>query len=222
MGKVFVTGDAGNLYQIDPTQPAGAVTTLSSVLGNLPVGIAYDGMRIWTANSGTPGSVSIVTLNPTTVTNVTTGFNSPAGVLYDGANVWVTDAGDNSIKKLDSAGVVLLSVPVGANPLFPAFDGTNIWVPNFNGNSVTVVRANTGVVIATFTGLHQPAAAAFDGERVLVTNNGDGSTSLWRASDLTPIGTFSTGAGSQPYGACSDGLNFWIAFNINTGKLARF
>jgi hypothetical protein len=42
MGKVFVTGgrDTGNLYQIDPTQGAGAVTTLSSGLGEGPRGIA--------------------------------------------------------------------------------------------------------------------------------------------------------------------------------------
>lgn len=36
MGKVFITGSPGNLYQIDPTQPAGAVTTLTSSLGNNP------------------------------------------------------------------------------------------------------------------------------------------------------------------------------------------
>lgn len=82
IGKVFVTGNVspGKLYQIDPTQPAGAVTTLSSSLGNFPQGIAYDGQKIWTANEG---SVSIITLNPTAVTNVSTGFTSPQGVIYD-------------------------------------------------------------------------------------------------------------------------------------------
>ena len=32
------------------------------------------------------------------------------------------------------------------------FDGTNIWTPNSDDNSVSVVRASTGVVIATLTG----------------------------------------------------------------------
>lgn len=228
MGKVFVTGrtNPGSLYQIDPTQAAGSVTVLTSGLGNGPQGIAYDGQRIWTANQGAPGSISIVTLNPLSVTTVVTGFGQPAGMVYDGANIWVTEQTDNSLKKLDSSGAIILSVPVGSFPAFPVFDGTNIWVPNTGSSSMSVVRATgalTGNVIATLTGngLNAPLQAAFDGERILVTNGGGNSVSLWRASDLTLIGTFSTGASSFPYGACSDGLNFWITLR-DIGKLARF
>jgi hypothetical protein len=43
--------------------------------------------------------------------------------------------------------------------------------------------------------------------------------SLWKAADLTPIGSFSTS--TEPFGACSDGINFWIILNI-TNQLARF
>jgi DNA-binding beta-propeller fold protein YncE len=132
----------------------------------------------------------------------------------------------DKLRKLDSSGGIMLSVDVGSFPLFPAFDGTNIWVPNFNSNSVSVVRATggfAGTVLATLSGngLNAPLAAAFDGERILVTNFNGNSVSLWKASDFTPIGTFLTGGISNPYGACSDGLNFWITLS-NTGKLARF
>jgi len=229
MGKVFITGygSPGKLYQIDPAQPAGTVTTLTSNLGNNPGGIAFDGQRIWTANAGdfsSASSVSIVTLNPMSVTTVTTGFTTPMGILYDGANIWVANYGDGSMKKLDSSGNILLSVNVGCCPEFPAFDGTNIWVPGVL-STVTVVRATgalAGTVLATLTGngVNGPIQAAFDGERILVTNgfgkNG-GSISLWKASDLTPIGTFLIG--SRPRGACSDGVNFWFTLH---DKLARF
>jgi hypothetical protein len=228
MGRVFVTGvtTPGNLYQIDPSQPAGAVTTLSSALGNTPTAIAYDGQRIWTANIS--GSVSIITLNPTSVTNVTTGFTSVRGIIYDGANIWVTDDISGSVdklRKLDSSGNILQSFDVQDSPRFPVFDGTNIWVPNNGFSSVSVVRATggfAGTVLATLSGngLNGPVQAAFDGERVLVTNSG-GSVSLFKASDLTRIGTFSTGGGTQTEGVCSDGLNFWITLR-GTGKLARF
>jgi hypothetical protein len=229
MGKVFVTGQTnpGKLYQIDPTQAAGPVTTVSSSLGVNPLGIAYDGQRIWTANQGSPGSVSIITLNPFNVTTVTTGFSGCFGIIYDGANIWVTDAGDGKLKKLDSSGNILMSVSVGSGPLYPAFDGTNIWVPNHNSNTVSVVRASgafEGTVLATLTGngMNGVQEAAFDGERILVTNNDGNSVSLWKASDLTPIGNFSTGAASfGAFGACSDGLNFWITL-FSTNKLARF
>ena len=66
--------------------------------------------------------------------------------------------------------------------------------------------------------LNSPYTTAFDGERILVTNTG-GSVSLWKAASLTPIGSFP--AVGLPFGACSDGLNFWITLN-NANKLARF
>jgi hypothetical protein len=78
-------------------------------------------------------------------------------------------------------------------------------------------------VLATLTGngLEQPITAAFDGERILVTNRFANRISLWKAADLTPLGFVSTGNGTQPTGAGSDGLNFWITLQ-GTNKLARF
>src|SRR5689334_11314540 len=66
----------------------GVVTTITT-LGASPRGIAFDGSRIWTANSSS--SVSIVSLNPVTVTTVRKGFSSPDAILYDGAHIWATD-----------------------------------------------------------------------------------------------------------------------------------
>jgi hypothetical protein len=231
MGKVFVTGasNPGRLFQIDPTGPPGAVTTLTSALGTNPEGIAYDGEHIWIANGGTgpgTGSVSRVSLNPLLVTTVTTGFSSVFGILYDGANIWVTDSGDAKIKKLDSNGMILQSVSIGSCGGIPSFDGTNIWVPQSCLNAVRVIRAggsSAGTVLAVLSGngLNQPHQAAFDGERILVTNEFGDSVSLWKASDLTPIGTFPTGDLTAPTGVCSDGLNFWITLR-DVDKLARF
>ena len=223
-GLIFVTGNTspGKLYQIDPTQPAGVVATVTSSLGGGTGGISFDGARIWTANSS-PGSVSIVTLNPLSVTTVTAGFTLPRGILYDGANIWVTDNGTlpGKIFKLDSNGTIIQTVTMGDAPGFPVFDGTNIWVPD--SNAVRVVRASTGAVLATLTGngLSDLTAAAFDGERILVTNPSGNSVSLWKAADLSPLGPVSIGANTGPIGACSDGLNFWITLQF-AGKLARF
>lgn len=227
IGRVFVTGTGspGHLYSLDPTSAGTTVTTVPVAVGN-PLGIAFDGQRIWTANQGA-GSVSIVTL-PSTVTTVSTGFTNLSGIVYDGTNMWVTDSAGaaDKLRQLNSSGAILQSVDVGDDPRFPAFDGTNIWVPNQSSNTVTVVRATgslAGTVLATLSmnGLNGPWATAFDGERILIANISGSSVSLWKASDLTPIGTFSTGASSSPQGACSDGLNFWISLT-GTNKLARF
>jgi hypothetical protein len=231
MGRIFVTGalSPGRLYMIDPTQPAGTVTTITSALDNGARGIAFDGSRIWTANSG--GSVSIVSLNPTTVTTVSTGFNQLYGCLYDGSNIWVTDFAANTLHKLNADGSIAQTINVGASPRTPVFDGTNIWVPNVNSSSVTVVRAKdaggnplaSAFVLATLTGngMNSPSTVAFDGERILVTGVFNNTVSLWKAADLTPLGFFPTGSNTFPSGACSDGLNFWITLNAQD-KLARF
>jgi hypothetical protein len=227
MGKIFITGrtNPGRLYMIDPTQPAGAVTTVSSNLGKAPLSIAFDGSRLWTANDD---SVSIVSLTPTTVHTVSIGFGNLHGILYDGSNMWVTDTSDNTIKKLQAGAQIVQTITVGTFPRYPVFDGTNIWVPNSASGSVTVVRVRdtagnalaNAFVLATLTGngLGGSATVAFDGERILVTNGAGNSVSLWKAVDLTPLGSFPTG--SSPNGACSDGINFW--FTLSPDKLARF
>ncbi|HKF43151.1 MAG TPA: S-layer homology domain-containing protein [Thermoanaerobaculia bacterium] len=227
MGRIIVGGNTapnGSLYQIDPSQTAGAVTTVASNLGSQPIGITFDGSRIWTANS-VGNSVSIVTPTstaPWTVTTVTTGFSSPNGILYDGANIWVTDEIANALFKLNSSGAILQTVTVGVNPFHSVFDGGNIWVPN-SSDSVSVVRVSTGAILQTLTGngLNGPKTAAFDGQRVLITNTVGASVSLWKAADLTPIGVFSTGTGNSPFGAASDGVNFWITLE-GAAQLARF
>jgi hypothetical protein len=224
MGKVFITGNIspnGRLYMIDPTAAPGAVTTVASNLGASSTGIGFDGSKIWTANNG---SLSIVTPSSAFTWSITTvgGFSRLNGLVFDGTNMWVTET-TSSIKKLDSNGNVIQTVTLDAHPQHPTFDGKNIWVPCDPVSNVRVVRASTGEVLARLNanGLDSPRAAAFDGQRILVTNNSGDSVSLWKASDFTAIGAFSTGAGTIPLGACSDGQFFWIGLQ-GTDQLARF
>jgi hypothetical protein len=230
MGRVLTVSIPGNLYTIDPSQPpASGATLVASNLGGTPFGIAFDGTHVWSANLGTgtigSGSISIATPSPTipwSTTTVTVGFSNPRAVLFDGSNVWAVEF-QGPILKLDSSGVVLQTVTVGADPVEPVFDGANIWVPNSANNSVSVVKASSGAVLQTLTGngLNVPTQATFDGERILVTDLAGNSVSLWKAADLSPLGSFLTGLNTNPIAACSDGINFWVALN-NTGQLARF
>jgi hypothetical protein len=49
----------------------------------------------------------------------------------------------------------------------------------------------------------------------------DNRVSLWKAANLTPLGFVDTGADTNPFGVCSDGVNFWVGF-FGSGQLARF
>jgi hypothetical protein len=225
MGRVFAPSreDPGKLYRIDPSQSAGVVTTVTSNLATRPGGgIAFDGARIWIASDVALSIVTPGATIPWTVTIVTGGFNNPEGILYDGANIWLVDQNPGNLLKLNANGAVLQTITVGSSPSSPGFDGSNIWVPSTDDASVTVVRASNGAVLATLTGngLSNPRSVAFDGQRILVANLAN-SVSLWKAADLTTIGSFSTGIDSNPYSACSDGVNFWIAFS-GSAQLARF
>ena len=202
------------------------MTLVATNLGVGPIGLAFDGSRIWTANNGNggAGSVSIVTPGatiPWTVTTVTAGFVKPFGAVFDGDNVWITDSVAGTLLKLDAAGAVLQTVTVGPNPTLPVFDGSNLWVP-VNAATFPVVRASTGAVIGNppNSSLAPPLAAAFDGQRIMITGT-NGMVGLWKAADLTSLGVFSTGVGTLAYGVASDGVNFWVALN-GVGRLARF
>jgi hypothetical protein len=229
-GKVFVADNTspGSLYLIDPTLAPGALTLATGALGNAPSGLAFDGVHLWTANNG--GSVSIITPQASTpypVTTVTTGFTTPIGIVYDGAHIWVTDfivAG--KLFKLDGSGAIIQTVSVGTTPAVPVFDGANIWVPNYSDNSITVVQASTGNVVATITAdannhLSGPDSASFDGERILVSNQSGSTVTVFKAADLSFIANVPLGPSTNPQGACSDGINFWVPLE-GTGSLLRF
>ncbi|HKA37483.1 MAG TPA: hypothetical protein VKH43_11735 [Thermoanaerobaculia bacterium] len=158
---------------------------------------------------------------PWTVTTVTAGFSGPEAAVFDGSNVWALDALDATLKKLDAEGAILQTVTVGVETNSAIYDGLSIWVAS--DSSITVIRASTGAVLATLTGngLNGGFQGAFDGTRYLVTNQTGNSVSLWKAADLTPLGSFPMPASSVPFGACSDGLDFWVVLRT-ANKLARF
>jgi hypothetical protein len=219
MGRIFVSGGGGALFMIDPAQSPNPQQPVAE-LGGTALELAFDGDKIWSANS--TGSVSIVTPGSWDIATKTEGFNYTYGVVFDGHSIWVTDAGDSVIRKLDASGAILQNVAVGEAPAFPVFDGRNLWVPNQSGDSITVVRAADGVVIATLTGngLNRPLQAAFDGRRILVTNH-SGGLSLFDASTLEPITHTGTAGLGLPVGVCNDGTDFWVAFAASA-KIARF
>ena len=225
MGRVFVLSFSSHLYMIDPTQTAGAVTTLSSAVGGFD--LAFDGSKFWVTTGS--NNVLMVTPGSWSVTPVPTGYSGTQtnGILFDGSNLWVTDQGVNKLFKLDSTGTTVAYANVGAGPQYPAFDGHNIWVPNYSVNSLTVVRASDATVLKTFSaangnqnGLNLPHVAAFDGQRVLVSN-ASGGLSLFKATDLSIIANPPTPGVDAPFGVCSDGVNFWVSF-FQSGAIGRF
>jgi hypothetical protein len=230
MGRVLVLGtsfEEAPLYAIDPTQPAGVMTAVA-IPGHGPQSMAFDGARVFVSNNGGIAHIpSIAIIAPTaappwSVTTVTNPIHSLLGTLiFDGTNILLLNG--TELLRLASDGSVLQATSVLSSLGFgSAFDGENLWTLNSTDDEITIVRASTGIIVATLTGngLNHPEVAAFDGQRILITNTFGDSVSLWKAADLTPLGSVSTGAGSQPSAACSDGITFWIGLSPNL--LGRF
>ena len=226
MGRVFTTRgftNPGGLYMLDPRQPVGPVTVVSHSVGNQPIAIAFDGSRIWTANLG--GSISIITPTqnlPWQVETISNGFGVPYGILFDGIDIWVAD-NDGWFLRLVRDGTITQRVRLGPTPRSPIFDGVKIWTPDISQSLLYVVDRTNGRIITKLkgNGLDQPTGATFDGERILVTNQNGNSVSLWNASSLAPLGSYSTGTGSAPFHACSDGIGFWVSLS-GVNKIGRF
>lgn len=176
--------------------------------GTAATWLAYDGVRLWFANSVN----DTVTVSPPGrfgATTFTVGKN-PQGIAFDGFSIWVANSGSNTVTKLGSNyGTVQGTFPVGTTPTGVAFDGANIWVANSGSNNVTKLRAVDGAVLGTFSVGTAPIGVAFDGANVWVTNSGSNNVTKLRASDGTVLGTFSVGA--NPYGIVYDGANIWVA-----------
>ena len=239
-GRVFVGAfpvpgggsPLGSLYIINPSQTAGNATLVATLPSN-QLALAFDGANIWSADAS---DVSIITLSPTApwpVSTITTGFQYPVGVVFDGSNVWVADDGPCALLKVDNSGAVLQTVSLGSAGCYlnqPVFDGSNLLVPN-RGVGLNVVRVSDGAVVKTISPSTDggPDRAAFDGERILVVSDGGGQDSppdlmLLRAADFSILREeiFSPFGGSAPGGGTTDGLNFWVLFDVNGPVLARY
>jgi hypothetical protein len=229
MGRIFVTGNAnpGILYMVDPAGPEGPATVVASDLGQQPLGLTFDGSRLWTANAG--HSVSIITPAATlpwpSVTVLMDGPHYPLAALFDGRDVWVAD-NLGMLLRMNPDGSIAQTVAIGTSGVFAlVFDGENIWVPMVADQSeVVVVRASTGQILRRLTGngIDAPVAVAFDGERILVTNRLQAtadSVSVWRAADLAPLGTVPLP--TDPGQVCSDGSAFFFTLP-SYYQLAKF
>lgn len=174
VGNVYVAGIADNT--IRKITPTGVVTTLAGTAGvsghadgtgkaasfNLPASVAIDSMgNLFVAESGnntirkiTPAGV-VTTLAGTAGkkgtangTGAAARFNHPMAVAIDSArNVYVADSGNNTIRKITSAGAV--TTLAGTAGMEGDSDGTGAAARFFQPNGVTTDSAGNIYVADT-------------------------------------------------------------------------
>lgn len=84
-------------------------------------------------------------------------------------------------------------------------------------HSVTKLRPNDGIVLATFSVGSYPLGVPFDGANIWVANSN--IITKLRAWDGAVLGTFAMG--SAPEGVAVDGTNIWVA-NAGSNTVSKF
>jgi len=138
-------------------------------VGKGPLGVAFDGANIWTANFSDNTVTKVRTTDGAVLGTYPVG-KLPNGVAFDGASVWVTNQQDGTVSRLQASdGTTLGTYPVGLTPHGIAFDGRLIWIAT-GGNTVSVLNAHNPTAVMTHTVGSYPDGVAFDGANIWVTN----------------------------------------------------
>jgi YVTN family beta-propeller protein len=106
---------------------------------------------------------------------------------------------------------MMQTITLPTTPLFCAADGENIWT--MYGNSVAQIRAATGFISGTWTGVTNGEAVLVTAGKVFVAGN-TSPGSLYVIDPTKPPGTATLAAsnlGNQPVGIATDGTYIWTA-----------
>jgi len=216
--RAYATNNIGTKYgdQIGFTTSL-SMTTYAGT-GKGPLGIAFDGINIWTANSG-GNSVTKIATDGAMATSPTTSDNSrPNDIAFDGKNMWSANFGNNSVAVISPTGVGTGAGTIygsGVNsiikPLRIAFDGINMWTVNQGQGNGNISKITTKGDVTTYFMPYSPIAIAFDGTNMW-TAGANVLSNTFFISKVTPSGvpTTYTSTGFTPTDLAFDGANMWI------------
>lgn len=78
------------------------------------------------------------------------GWNSRGVVVTSDDDVWIANSASNTVTRLTNAGVVVATIPVGAQPTGVAVDGAGkVWVTNYDSHDVMRIDPATNTVDLT-------------------------------------------------------------------------
>jgi sugar lactone lactonase YvrE len=187
------TGEASEVT-IDP----GTQTSLGSLSGTTPAGVAIDGAGNAYVSDSAGGQVLEIAAGTQTRTTVISGLNAPKGLAIDGGgNLYIANSGSGQVVVVPSEQGTLNAADqytVGSALVAPygvAVDGAgDVYIADYAAGQIVEVAAN-GTQSAPVTGLTSPAAVAVDGEGDLVVAYDSNLVSYYppRNQTGTPVGS---------------------------------
>ena len=204
-GSVWVTlPDEGAVVEID----AETMTIIDTVsVGADPVGIALGADSIWVANGGSSTVSRISPARNNEVVDEIEVPGAPAAIAVNGEGVWVADSLGDTVTPIDpETGEVLVSVPVGDQPVDLADDGGELWVANAASGSVSRVLGRDEVQPVDVG--EGPQAVAVGPDGIYVANFLDGTVSR---IDPDTASTDTIRVGESPTDLAFGGGSVWVS-----------
>jgi hypothetical protein len=126
----------GSVVRIDPaTGTAGTPVPV----GDTPLRLAADGTTLWVSVFGAEHLVAVDIRTSKVIHDVATP-GGPEGVAVGFGAIWLVRQEAATLTRLDRAGKVLGTTPLGATPRLVAIGATHVWVANFGDGTLTRVR----------------------------------------------------------------------------------
>jgi len=178
-------------------------------VGREPYGLAFDGQRVWVANSAddTVQAINLATGQAGPAISVGHG---PYALVFDGENIWVANNRDDTVQSFNpNTGVVSPPISVGDGPIELAFDGQQLWVTNNSAGTVQAIDIQTRQIVATVEVNNEPQDILFAWGLVWVTNYQDDTVQAIDPMTYKVTATIETDA--APGALAFDGRLIWVA-----------
>jgi len=188
---------------------ADVISSVITVDGTHPYGIAAIGSNVYTANY-TNGSVTVInTLNNNSTSTIPVG-KGPVSFAVLGSKLFVSDFSSSSVSVIDTAnGNTVTNVGVGASPYQAAILGSKVYVPNSGASTVSIIDTANGNATSTITVGTHPYFALAVGSIVYTANFGSSTVSAIDTSNNNAVTSISVGA--NPEWLASLGTKIYVA-----------
>jgi YVTN family beta-propeller protein len=237
--SAFVPSSTTAFISNENTTPSISVLQGTSVVGTIPMfgtddnfnALSPDGTRLaqtvnhWTSGTFDVGALQVIdvkSLSGVAFAHITSGVGQDlVDVLYsgDGTKLYVTMSSTGKVYVYNAstlAEITTITTGSQCHRLALSPDGTVLYAANGTAGTISVISTATDTLTTTITVGANPWQPVFtpDGLHCYVPNGTDNTISVITVATNTVATTISTGAGSNPQGACisPDGTKLYVTY----------
>jgi YVTN family beta-propeller protein len=221
---VWAIGADGVVLRIDPevNDVVARIPTVrvGSLLGGSAAGvsIAATSTAVWAVSGGHFSVPRLFRIDPArnrAEPFVATG-NGPTAVAVGFGDLWVTDSFENTVTRVDPAGVVVAPIPVGHGAIAIAVGEGAVWVADSLDDAVVRIDPETNSVVDTIPVGRSPSSIAVEAGAVWVGNRHDGTVSRIDPKKNEVVDTIEIA--SSPAGLALAAGSLWLTSQAGAGS----